>query len=818
MTNNVLTKDATKQEIKEWLKLDNKRVEVDPADKVNMMDKIKQVINEGVEKNKTSNDESTDTHTDDGNDDNNDNKKVISKKSRTRTVEVHYRGSTSSTSWQVTFDLDKPQRLDQAGFSDLLMKILGDNVIFDNDRQIFWIYDSLRWVPLSAKSQELRQFTRQAVDIFIENILCVKYDIEYDPEQAFYLKVAKPQKDTNESEKDFNQRMTQYKAEINMVKRYNKFIDFIQRASVIDQAFKDLKGNMPKSNIEWDKDDYLLNCMNGVVDLRNGQMLKHDKKLYLTRIAPVNYNPDAKHPVLDRTLSISFQGDTEMIDYMQRQVGYFIVGGNINHKIFFWYGPKARNGKSVLGGTINKILGGKKKDFSGYALPVPVGTFLANKFGEDAKAADPNLANLQGVRLAIASEPDKGSRLAGGKIKELTGDGTATARHLHQDPVTFDRKFKILIMCNFMPLSDGDPSIRRRTVITPFDHHVKEGSLEDDPEAQHKLWEEREGVLAWMVEGAVRNYKTVQERKVKKAKLTKQAQAEGKSLEDTTNDEDTAEDPLHPRPKEAVEALDSYMFSANSVTQFLHESTMSKHEYWKYIFETIFRTFDQNRYFEAYQMKDRKEWEQRNFDEHYFTEQKLLLLPNAFILRSKLFKLYQNYCKLNGIKHPATSHDFYDMTNRYFAPAKTNRGYVYLGVTMTPVAGTDQYHNNELKYVQSEFGFKELIYHLADNALHRVSIAAINKDDDRSLNLKQLYCNLELKKNQTISTVQLNRLYRAVKNDSNMYFGRMIGTLSTDDIDFKKEEQILKDRGVDYSKDDDHDTKITDQDRTALFG
>ena len=157
------------------------------------------------------------------------------------------------------------------------------------------------------------------------------------------------------------------------------------------------------------------------------------------------------------------------------------------------------------------------------------------------------------------------------------------------------------------------------------------------------------------------------------------------------------------------------------------------------------------------------------------------------------------------------------MTNRYFVPAKTNRGYVYLGVTMTPTPGTDQYHSNELKYVQSEFGFKELIYHLADNALHRVSRAALNKDD-QSLNLKQLYCNLELKKNQTISTVQLNRLYRAVKNDSNMYFGRMIGTLSTDDIDFKKEEQILKDRGVDYSKDDDNDTKITYKDRTALFG
>ena len=188
MSKNVLTKDATEQEIKEWLKLDDKRVEIDPADKVNMMDKIKEVINESVEKNKTSNgdsnDESTDTPTGNG-DGGDDNKVVITKSGRTRTVEIHYRGGVTSTSWKVTFNLDEGQRLDQVGFSNLLMKILADNVIFDGDRQIFWIYDSKRWVPLNNKSQDLRQFTRQATDIFIENTLCVNYDISYDCEQAF---------------------------------------------------------------------------------------------------------------------------------------------------------------------------------------------------------------------------------------------------------------------------------------------------------------------------------------------------------------------------------------------------------------------------------------------------------------------------------------------------------------------------------------------------------------------------------------------------------------------------------------------------------
>ena len=111
MTNTVLTKDATKEEIKEWLKLKDKRVEVDPGDKVDMMNKIKQVINEGIEKNKTSNDDSNDAPTDtaanNGNGDGGDNNKVvITKSGRTRTVEIHYKGGVTYTSWKVTFNLD----------------------------------------------------------------------------------------------------------------------------------------------------------------------------------------------------------------------------------------------------------------------------------------------------------------------------------------------------------------------------------------------------------------------------------------------------------------------------------------------------------------------------------------------------------------------------------------------------------------------------------------------------------------------------------------------------------------------------------------
>lgn len=825
-----LTPDMTEEQLKNWAVFDNEH-KIDVAAFENEygkgeagFKKMKQFVNDTIKKftGKTveefkKDNETTTTDTEDLPDSlklSFDGSKYAGKDDSWG-VDVSFKAPDGTiTSWTVTFSVNDEQPLSQVGYDTLIHTMLSDRVLYDDDRGVYWVYTGKRWMPLDKQATGLRQFALQAVDVFVGNTLRKYGILGYDLETGFYSKQSKPVKEDGEKEEDFKARENEYKATASRIKKINAFLFGMQKNPTIKQMIEDLKAVMAKSNIEWDKDDYLLNALNGVVDLRSGALLKHDKSLYLTRIAPVNYNPQAKHPVLDRTLAISFQDDSEMIDYVKRQMGYFLVGGNPNHKIMFWYGPKARNGKSVIGGTITRILGGESDDHSGYALPVPVGTFLSGKFGEDAKQADPNLANLQGVRLAVASEPDKGARLAGGKIKEITGDGTVTARHLHQDPVTFQRKFKILIMCNFMPSSDGDASIRRRVVITPFDHHIKEASLEDDPQVQSKLWKEKEGIFSWMVEGAVQNYQTLQARISKKAELIKQVQAEGKSLEDVTTTEEIAEDPLQPQPKSAVEALDGYLFSANSVTQFLHETTISKHDYWNYLFATVFRNFDADRYYEAYQTKDGKAYNQRNFDEHYFTEQKLLLLPNSFIGRSQLFKMYKNYCQANGIRNAVTAHDFYDTCNRYLVPAKTHRGYVYLGIAATPQAGDEEYHNNTINWVSAPEGFKKTILAVGYNILQYTQFG------DRGFNrsLKTFYYNVDINKNQKISTVQLNKLYRAVKNDSNLYFGRMVGTLNPDSIDFDKQLKILKDRGVDYSKDDNNDSTITDEDRNALFG
>ncbi|WP_457801819.1 phage/plasmid primase, P4 family [Limosilactobacillus reuteri] len=805
MPKNILTENATKKDIEEWLKTNDKKVEVDISSHVNMLDKINKVINGQIEKSKSSKDDSNNDHDDTPAS----NREAISKRNRIQTVEVKYNGSVSSTSWTVDFDLDKGQRIDQIGFSNLLRKIVSDHLIFDADRNIFWIYDSKRWVPLNSKGQDLRQFSRQAVNIFIQNVQCNYYYIRYDPEQGLYLLSGKPVQGKNESDKGFESRMTQYKANINKIKRYNKFIDFMQRSTVIEQAFKDLKSLMAKSNIPWDSNDFLLNVNNGVVNLRTGELMDHDKNLYLTRIAPVNYDPKAQHPILDRTLSVSFPNDEELQAYMQKEAGYFLIGGNRDEHLFLWFGPSARNGKSVLANTFGRILGSEQKDHSGYAKSVPVNTFLSPKFGDDAKTADPNLAGLQGVRLAIASEPDRNAKLASGKVKALTGDRIITARFLHQDPASFESKFKILISCNFLPSSDGDASIKRRMNIVEFSHHIKEGSLEDDPFVLDKLWNEREGILNWMIQGSVMNEKTRQQRIAKKNQLLEQDKSEGKSLEDVN--ESVYEDPLLPLPESVSEAIDKYIYNANSVSQFLHESVISKHDYWKYLVTNVFKKFDEGEFQSVYNKNNKdQDTSERGFDSKYLKEQKLLCLPHAYILRSDLYKLYQNYCGANGIIHPVSSHNFYDMTSRYLVPTRLHQGRVFLGVCATPAAGNEGWHDRELykHWVDAPSDLKLRIYNAATRA--RLAVRSSNGEM-----FKGTYSLINVNDKDKTTNQQVLKLAKSIKINPDLYFGRLAGTLDNSDIDFDQEMDEIH-GGLDYI--DSEDKPDDDQSLKAIFG
>jgi putative DNA primase/helicase len=109
----------------------------------------------------------------------------------------------------------------------------------------------------------------------------------------------------------------------------------------------------------FDKDELLFNCLNGTINLATGQLRPHSPDDNLTKIAPVNYNPEAVCPLWDDAILRSMGGDEEMVGFLRRVAGYVLTGSVQEHCMFLLYGT-GRNGKTLL---LDALLGVVGRDY-----------------------------------------------------------------------------------------------------------------------------------------------------------------------------------------------------------------------------------------------------------------------------------------------------------------------------------------------------------------------------------------------------------------------------------------------------------------------
>lgn len=241
---------------------------------------------------------------------------------------------------------------------------------------------------------------------------------------------------------------------------------------------------------DFDRDPWLLNVQNGTLDLRTGELRPHRREDLITKLAPVKYDPEAECPVWWAFLERIFAGNFQLIDFVQRSVGYSLTGSTREQCLFFLYGLGA-NGKSTLLEVFHTLMGD-------YATRTPTDTFLTRK-----NSTIPNdLAGLRGARLVTAVEVEHGRRLAEVIIKETTGGDRITARFLHSEFFTFKPQFKIFLAANHKPVIRGtDYAIWRRIHLIPF--NVQIPPAEQDPDLPEKLKAELPGILNWALEGCL---------------------------------------------------------------------------------------------------------------------------------------------------------------------------------------------------------------------------------------------------------------------------------------------------------------------------
>ncbi len=240
----------------------------------------------------------------------------------------------------------------------------------------------------------------------------------------------------------------------------------------------------------FDTHRHLLNVRNGVLDLDAGTLGAHDPELYLTRIAPVEYDPAASAPTWLRFVERIFMGNADLISYVQKAAGYALTGYTHEQCFFFCYGTGA-NGKSTFVETLLFLMGD-------YGEKTSISTLMAKE--NDGGDANPALIALQAARLVVSSEIEEGKRWNESLVKDLSGSDRISARPLYGNPITFFPEFKLFVYGNHKPAIRGtDKGIKRRIKLIPFTVTIP--PEEKDERLGEKLRAELSGILNWCLAG-----------------------------------------------------------------------------------------------------------------------------------------------------------------------------------------------------------------------------------------------------------------------------------------------------------------------------
>jgi len=242
---------------------------------------------------------------------------------------------------------------------------------------------------------------------------------------------------------------------------------------------------------KWDRDPWVLNFLNGTVDLRTGELRPHRKEDFITKVVRCNYVPELVGP---RWLHFVHQTFGDLADWIQKAVGYTLTGVTSEKAAFLLWGP-TDTGKTTFLTTLREV-------FADYSTLIQIDTLMWSKNVDNNTNAD--LADLRGARLAVTSETEEGQRLREAKLKKITqGMGEIKAIRKYENPILFNETHKLWLDCNHQPIIHGaDDAIWNRIIPIPCTHQVKDA--EKDNALKSKLLHEADAIASWTVKGAIR--------------------------------------------------------------------------------------------------------------------------------------------------------------------------------------------------------------------------------------------------------------------------------------------------------------------------
>lgn len=266
----------------------------------------------------------------------------------------------------------------------------------------------------------------------------------------------------------------------------NRIMAVIQLAASEPEIFVDRDA--------FDAKQWLFNVQNGTINLRTRELQRHTRTDLITKSANVDYDPSATAPRWEQFMLEVMNGDLELVDFVQRAVGYSMTGDTREHCLFFLYG-QGRNGKSTFLEVLRTLFGdfAQQSDFN---------TFLARK-GEGPRN---DIARMRGARFVTAAETDGERSFDSAVLRMLTGGDTIVARRLFEEFSEFVPQHKIWLAANNKPIvKEHSEGFWRRIRIIPFTvRFAATTARRQDKALRRKLERELPGILNWCLDGVAK--------------------------------------------------------------------------------------------------------------------------------------------------------------------------------------------------------------------------------------------------------------------------------------------------------------------------
>lgn len=252
--------------------------------------------------------------------------------------------------------------------------------------------------------------------------------------------------------------------------------------------------NMCVASDIFDADRRYFGVGNGDIDLTTGELLKPDPQRYISRHTNICFVPEADCPRWKQTLRECLDDD-EMVDYFQKVVGQAALGQTNKRLIVFLYGFGC-NGKST-------ILEGMRATFGDYQRTASEDVF----FGAGGGSTRSDLIDLRGARLIELPETERGGRFNATQMKRITGGDEISVRAPYAPK---QERFSLVgipfIATNYFPdIREVDNGTWGRISLIEFPRNFdNDPDFVKDEHLGEKLALEYEGILNWVIEGALK--------------------------------------------------------------------------------------------------------------------------------------------------------------------------------------------------------------------------------------------------------------------------------------------------------------------------